>query len=164
MKQVFVKSQINDLPQWAKGVIGVALLAGVGIVAYTFYKKLSNMSDTKNDRQQLNAENNELNKMKISPTISKSQAEGMANAIFTALDGYASDENVVYSQLAKVKNNADWLMLSIAYGTREISSGKYNPAPNYKGTLIGALNDELDSSERAKANAILNKNGVTYTI
>ena len=40
MKQVFVKSQINDMPQWAKGVVGVALVAGVGIAIYTIYKKI----------------------------------------------------------------------------------------------------------------------------
>jgi len=154
----------KELPTWAKGVVALIVVGGAGVIIYTIYKKVSNITGNKDDRQQLNAEKDELKNMKPPPTISKGQAEAMANAIFVAFDGYASDESSVYTQFEKVKNNADWLMLSQAYGTREISSGKFNPEPNYTGTLIGACNSELDASERAKANAILRKNGVTYTI
>jgi hypothetical protein len=154
----------KGLPMWAKGVIALIVVGGVGVIAYTIYKKIQNAADKKDDRQQLSAEQKELSQMSVKPTLSKAQAEAMANAIFAALDGYASDEQAVYAQLGKLKNNADWLLLSTSYGTREISSGKLNPAPNFKGTLIGALTDELDGFERAAANAILKKNGVTYTI
>lgn len=154
----------KGLPLWAKGIIAVVVVGGVGIAVYTIYKKIQAQTDKKDDRQQLTAEQRELNQSPVKPTLTKSQAEAMANAIFTAMDGYASDESAIYAQLSKVKNNADWLLLSTSYGTREISSGKWNPEPNYKGTLIGALTSELDIAEREKANSILKKNGVTYTI
>jgi hypothetical protein len=154
----------KELPTWAKGVVALIVVGGAGVIIYTIYKKVANIVGDKNDRQQLAAEKDELSNIKPPATISKGQAEAMANAIFTALDGYASDEDAVNTQFSKLKNNADWLLLSQAYGTREVSSGRLNPAPNYTGTLIGALNDELSASERAEANAILRKNGVTYTI
>lgn len=154
----------KGLPMWAKGIIAIVVVGGAGVVVYTIYKKLQYATSKKDDKQELNAAQQELNQTSIKPTLTKSQAEGMANAIFVALDGYATDEDVIYNQLAKVKNNADWLLLVTSYGTKEISSGKGNLAPNYSGNLVGALTDELSSSEIAKANAILKKNGVKYTI
>jgi hypothetical protein len=154
----------KGLPMWAKGVVAIVIVGGIGIVGYTIYKKIQSQTDKKDDRQQLNAEEKELSQMSVKPTLSKAQAEAIANAIFAAFDGWATDEQAIYSQLGKLKNNADWLLLSTSYGTRKIPSGRGNPAPDFTGTLIGALNDELDPFERAKVNQILKKNGVTYTI
>ena len=94
-------------------------------------------------------------------TLTKSDADKMAKAIFDAMDGYASNENIIYAQLRKVKNDADFVLLMESYGTREISSGKFNPQPNFKGNLAGALDSELDNDELKEANRILMSNGVT---
>jgi len=154
----------KQLPTWSKGVIALIVVSGVVVVTYAIYKKAKEIADKKDDKQQLDAEQEELSNMNIKPTLNKAQAEAIANAIFAAFDGYASDELAVYSQLAKLKNNADWLLLSTSYGTREISSGRFNPEPNFKGTLTAAITSELEFDEIQIINKILKKNGVTYTV
>ena len=154
----------KSLPTWAKGIIAVGIFGAVGVVFYTIYRKIQSATDKKDDRQELNAINSELAQSPVKPTLSRASAEGMANIIFTAMDGWQTDEKSIYSQIHKVKNDADWLLLQKAYGTRKISSGRGNIAPDYTGTLSGALHEELDSAERQAVNAILRKNGVKFSI
>ena len=49
MKTQFIKSNISGLPQWAKGIIAIAVVGGVAIVSYMVYKKIKK---EKEDREQ----------------------------------------------------------------------------------------------------------------
>jgi len=86
----------------------------------------------------------------------------MADALFEAMDGYGTGNSTIETELKKLKSRSDWDALVIAYGTRTVSSGIGNIfVSDFTGTLPEALNDELDSSELADVNTILNKIGVT---
>lgn len=85
----------------------------------------------------------------------------MANAIFDAMDGYGTNEETIETELKKLRSKSDWNALVNAFGTRTISSGKWNFQDDFTGNLTECLNDELDSSEIQSVNQILNKIGVS---
>lgn len=85
----------------------------------------------------------------------------MANAIFDAMDGYGTNEETIETELKKLRSKSDWNALVNAFGTRTISSGKWNFQDDFTGNLPECLNDELDSSEIQRVNQILNKIGVS---
>jgi hypothetical protein len=78
------------------------------------------------------------------------------------MDGYGTDEEQIYGVFKNIKNDADFAMIQNAYGIREISSGAWNPEPNFKGTLSGALTNELSASEKDVLNNILAQKKITY--
>lgn len=86
----------------------------------------------------------------------------MADTLYDAMDGYGTGNTTIETELKKLKSRYDWEALVRAYGTRTISSGWGNIfQSDFTGTLPQCLNDELDSSELADVNTILNKIGVT---
>lgn len=86
----------------------------------------------------------------------------MADTLFDAMDGYGTGNSTIETELKKLRSRYDWEGLVRAFGTRTISSGWGNIfQSDFTGTLPQCLNDELDSSELANINTILNKIGVT---
>jgi hypothetical protein len=80
----------------------------------------------------------------------------LADALFEAMDGYGTNEDDIMGVFKNLRNQADFDALEQAFGSREISSGAGNIfSSNYKGRLVGALKDELDSSELADLNSLL---------
>jgi len=64
-----------------------------------------------------------------------------------------------------LKNNNDFDEVVKAYGVREVSSGFGNIfVPNYNGNLIGAIKNEMKSSQIQKINDILKGNGISKKI
>lgn len=172
-KGEFAKQAYTGLPTWAKGVIAVGVLAGVGFIVYKLYKKSQEIKDTKDSKEEVKAVEQELSALNQNPstkqTLSVSDAKSIANSIFTAMDGYGTDEVAILRQLVKLKNQADWLAVRAEWGVREISSGRGNPEPNFKGTLEAALTSELgDTPEdlvvKAKVNQHFAKVGITARI
>jgi hypothetical protein len=53
------------------------------------------------------------------------------------------------------------MSLVAAYGIREISSGSYNPLPDFTGNLPQAIADELSQSQISSLNSVLVKSGIT---
>lgn len=110
----------------------------------------------------------ELNKNpKTKQTITKQQAAAIANTLETAMSGYGTDTLAIYKNLMLLRNEADYLAVSDAFGIREISSGRGNPTPNFKGTLSAALTDELgttDVTNTTKINTMLKQRGISLTI
>lgn len=153
----------SELPPWAKGVVAVVGTGVVVFIGYQIYAKIQdNMKhagdykeekDVKDDLKDL-ANNN------VKPSYTDSQYSAWANQLFSAFDGYQSDESVVYRVFVNMKNDADVLKLIKAFGVREISSGKGNPQPNFKGTLSGVIADEMDTEEIKELNLILAKRGI----
>ena len=97
-------------------------------------------------------------------TISAAQASSFANACHAAMDGYQTDEDALYNVFNNLKNNADFALLMSAYGSREISSGAWNPEPNFTGTLTGGITSECSAKEKAKLNQILQSKGITNRV
>lgn len=168
MKTEFAKKSFSEMPPWAKGAIGVGLLAGVGYLVYRVMRAPKDIKAGQGNRQEDRAVNQELDKVNSNPStaqkLAKSDALAIANNVFAAMDGWGTDGLGIYKQLTRLQNQADWLAVRAAYGVREVSSGKWNPEPNYKGPLEGAMTSELGVNDIAwiqKINAYFKSKGIS---
>lgn len=167
----FAKESFTGLPAWAKGAIAIAVVGGIGYLVYSLIKKGKDIKESKGNRDEVKTVGSELDKLNSNSstkqTLSASDASAIANKLFATMDGYGTDTTTIEGQLKRLKNQADWLAVRSAYGIREVSSGRFNPEPNYKGTLEGALTTELgyfDSSMRERINNYFTKQGIKATI
>lgn len=164
----FAQKSFTGLPTWAKGVIAVGVLAGVGYAVYYFTKQLGSVKEGKTEREEDRGWNSELDKLnsndKTKVTLSKAELSSMANKIHAAMDGYGTDEEAIVKAFRSLKNNADFAGLQAAYGVQVISSGRWNPEPNFKGNLIASLSTELSDYWVTKINAILKAKGIKYKV
>lgn len=99
------------------------------------------------------------------PTISNASAAIYANKLFTAMDGWGTDNSAVLSVFDNVRNDADVLLISKAWGKRTLGSGAWNPSPDSTNlTLSQALTEELGESYQVQLNNKLKSKGITYAI
>lgn len=160
----FAKEQFSSMPGWAKGVIAIGILAGVGFVAYKVIKGINERNKHKGSKKEDNAVNNDLDKLISAgqgPTMSQSQMIGFANQLFQAMDGYGTNEESIISIFNKVKNDADVLGIIKSYGIKDLSSGKFNPEPNLKGTLREHLSAELSQYWMDALNKVMTNKKIT---
>ena len=169
----FVKASYMNLPPATRGLVTVV---GVGIILYIAYKIYKNISDTaggivsqeKGNKQEDRGWGADADKLNQNPatraTITTAQASSFSNSLHAAMDGYGTDEDSIYAIFRHIKNDADFALLMNAYGVREVSSGAWNPEPNYTGTLTGALTSELAAEDKAKINNILSGKKITYKV
>jgi len=153
----------NGLPGWAKGVVavigtGVTVLIGWGI--YSAVKSRIKHAGDYKEQNEVKDDLVVLSGQGVKPSYKDSQYATWASQLFSAFEGYQSDESAVYRVFVNMKNDADVLKLINAYGIREVSSGKGNPEPNFKGTLAGAIAEEMDTEEVKEINIILAKRGI----
>lgn len=156
----------KDLPSWAKGTVAIAGTLTVILGGYFAVRGINNIVKGKSSRDSSKATKSDLKNLNknqdTAQTISDSQAEAYASSIFSALNGYGTDEDAIVSVFDKVKNEADVLAISNAFGVREVSSGSWNPEPNYKGDLSGALREDLSDYWVNKLNEVLADKGITF--
>lgn len=168
----YAKDQFGTMPPWAKGVIGVLIVGGVAYLLYKAFKGGKQVIDTKGAREESRAVAQELDKLNENPAtkqkLTKSEALEVANAMHTAMDGWGTDSGKLASAFLRLKNQADWLAVSNAWGVRELSSGKFNPEKNLVGTLPQALASELGTTDASvwvpKMNQYLAKVGIRYRL
>ncbi len=156
-------SFIHELPPWAKGVLAVAGILAVAASAYGIYRWNKNRiadAGAKAETGNIDKEAADLQRKGIKLTRPQSQIDSIANSFFVAMNGIGSDSTAIYAAASQIRNQADLLAVKKAYGIRELSSGSFNPVPNFRGTLSQALAEELDSSERNALNLMLAKKGV----
>ena len=151
---------IGPMGRTIVGVSAFAVAVGIGVAVYFSIKKRISLAGSFAEKRQIDNAIEDLAKKNIKPTWSKSTYLLAANQIFTALDGAATDENVIERIFERMKNDADILSLMEAYGIREVKSG-LPLVNNFKGTMAGAIADEFDEFEVKSLNKILTKNGVT---
>jgi len=159
----------NRQPANVDGIVKKLVIGGVGLTAgYFAARGIYRLIKGPAGRDELKYQKSELTELNRNPStrqkLSQSQIETYANGIFTAADGYQTDEEYIYKVFRQIKTNADYLALNKAFGLREISSGTWNPEANYKGNLTGVLVSELDEDELAKVNTILKNNRIKYRI
>lgn len=169
----FLKKSYMNLPPATRGLVTVI---GVGVVLFVSYKIYKSITETlsgqlspdKAAAQEDRGWASEVDKLNQNPatksTISKAQAASYAAKLFAAMDGYGTDEEAIVAVFNNLKNDADFAMVMNAYGVREISSGAWNPSPNFKGTLSGALTDELDTEWTTKINNLLASKKLKYRV
>jgi len=95
------------------------------------------------------------------PTMNEAKFKEIADKIFNAFEGYGTDTTTIKNQFALLKNNDDLMGLVAAYGIREVSSGSYNPLPDFTGNLPQTIADELSQSQISDLNSVLVKSGIT---
>ena len=147
-----------------KIAIVVGLVIG-GVIAYRLLKGVVKQKDNRDEVQEAYNELDKLNQNPItSQKISKLQAEQYANVIFTAVDGWTTDETAIGKVFYRLTNDADFIAVSKAFGIRNISSGRFNLEPDYKATMIEALHIDMSSDEKSLLNKILVKKKIKYRI
>lgn len=146
----------------------IAIVIGVIISGYIVYRLVKGIVKQKDNRSEVQQASNELESLNQSPqtaqSITKFEAEQYANTIFTAVDGWATDETAIAKVFYRLKNNADFLAVSKAFGIRTISSGRFNPEPDYKATMTEAIHIDMDADEKKVLNDILIKKKIKFRI
>ena len=163
----------TELPSWAKGVVVVGGLV-VGYLAVTSILKAIKSKKTKEESlAEVNNASNELNtqiKSGKGPTIARSTAEVMANAIVAASNDCGTDEKQIYAQFDKVKNQADILLFVDVFGLRKKVRCPFSDDPRESFfsadtppmSLSSMINSELDATQISTINNKLASKGITY--
>lgn len=158
----FAQQSFQGLPPWAKGIISVGILAGLGYVIYKVTQKFGEepQRDATEDKQIKDELEEAIKKNPLS--YGPSQYATFANNIQEAGFDVGTDEEAIYSIFRKIKNNADYLALLKAWGkpTRTV----YEWGIGRKKTLTQFLKSEMSDSEIRKINTILSNNKVTYRV
>lgn len=155
----------NELPTWSKGVIAVALLGAGGFAVYKLYSYFKKLKEQENIKQEVASTKTEIQKIEATGkkgTLTDLQIQQYANKLQSAFDGYGTRADQVYILLANFKNDIDILNLKRIYGIRKISSGKFNIAGDFEGTLDQTIIDELSKKEISDINLMLGKKGIKY--
>jgi hypothetical protein len=164
----FAQKSFTGLPTWAKGIIGIAV---VGVTIYAIYKIQKKLSESKYDKPN-KSENQEVENELVAlnqneqtkQKLSNSQALSIANTIYNAMIGLGTDEYAIYGQFYQLKNNADFLAVQKAYGTRTVPSGSIAFVTDFRGTFVPTLRNELSSDEAQVINKILGKKKIKFRI
>jgi hypothetical protein len=169
----FLKQSYMNLPPATRGLITVV---GVGIGLYVIYKIYKKVQETTSGqvtpetaaKQEDRGWARDIDKLNQNPatraTITKAQASSFASSIWAAMDGYGTDEDAIFAIFRQLKNDADFAEVANAYGTREVSSGAWNPEPNFKGSMAAAITSEMSSDDKATLNKILADRKITYRV
>ena len=158
------KGWFTGLPGWAQGVIAVAGVVVGGFGLYKLYQYTQHMHETQGEKSEIKESGKDLSQLSdtgIKPTYPDSEYKIIADALFTAVNGCGTYSVAIGNQFAKVKNNADMLKISTAYGRRNKSC--WLTGGGMEGTLQQHLTDELSDTEMSILNSNLKKKGITYT-
>jgi hypothetical protein len=163
----------TELPSWAKGVVVVGGLV-VGYLAVTsILKSIKAKKNKEESLAEVNNANSELNtqiQTGKGPTIARSTAEVMANAIVAASNDCGTEEKQMYAQFDKVQNQADILLFVDVFGLRKKVRCPFSddPRESFWSTntppmsLSAMINSELDATQIATINNKLASKGITY--
>jgi hypothetical protein len=157
-----LSSKFSELPPWAKGVVGVGGLLVVGFIVYKVFKRLSSTEAT--DRAEAAAVEDELSEelKKTRLTFPESQYRSFAGTIETAGFDVGTDEDAIYNVFGKLKNNADYLALTQAWG--KPNRRVYEWGIGRDMTLAQFIRYEMNDKEVRKINGILSSKGIKYRI
>lgn len=141
---------------------GLITASIVIVAAYLLYKIFNKKSISNGGNVGNVVSNPELGgTIGSAPTMSSAKFKEIADKIFNAFEGYGTNYTIINNQFALLKNNDDVMSLISAYGIRDVSSGKYNPLPDFTGNLPETIANELTQSQISEINSILVKSGIT---
>lgn len=132
-------------------------IQSAAIVAGAFF--LYSSLKTKSNKDTADQVDDELNQPGVSLSYPLSNYSLMADQLQSAMFDAGTDENTIYSVMAKLKNPKDLLQLIKSFGLRTYyqfgwPQGKYN--------LGQWFQEELSDSEKDKINQILAGNSINY--
>ena len=164
------KKIFQGLPQWAQGVIGIAIVGGVGYIGYKIYsaiQKAKALESATEENQATSDEAKNLIKKGVKPSLNKTQLISTVNGIKQAWMDYDAITRPHYGQfireLVKVNNDLDMLNLIKTYGNQDIKFPftKFT-ASDFSGNLTQAAKNFLNNKEIAAANNSLARRGIKY--
>lgn len=159
-----MKKGWESLPGYAKGIIAIAGTAVALGAIYVAYNAIKTYLANKNSNAEVTALSDKLTQLAnkgIYPSISQQQSDSLANELEAAFQGYGTDYDTVKRDFHQLQNDADMVILLKTFGTRKISSGAYNPEPDFTGTLSAVMVSELSSAQLDEINTILSQAGIT---
>lgn len=162
-----VKSVYGDLSPRAKNIVIITGVIVGSILLFKVIKQLKGVRDRVAARDEAQATADELEEANQSvstkQTLSQSQVEAIANSMYAAMDGYGTYEDNIYAGFKQMKNNADFLAVSKAYGIRTVHSKVYFVS-DVTTTLIPALQSELSQGWLDYINELLQSKGIKYRV
>jgi lipopolysaccharide biosynthesis protein len=164
-KGFLIKSYKNLTPT-TRGIVTIGGVIVLGIIAVKVFRYFTGAqtADRQLDRNWNQEADLLLTQEGKKPTITKAQAGAFAEKLHTAMDGYGTDEDSIINVFTHLKTDGDFAYVQAAYGIREVSSGKFNPEPNFKGSLTGALANDLSNTYIKQINNILKSKKISYRI
>ena len=145
--------------------LGVQVV-GFGLAVYIIYRLVKAQKQAKIDKPLTNEAQstaNDLEALNKNPytrqKISDSQAKAYANKIFTCMNGKGTYEYELVGVFYHLFNDADFLAVEKAFGTRTIYSKTYF-VDDFRGNMVSAIADELDVEYIKKINSILAKKNI----
>jgi len=153
----------NELPTWSKGVIALIITGGGAFALYKLYSYLKARSEQTEQRGEITATQKKLDDEKKAGRgggITDLEAEQIANKLQTAFNGYGTDNKAIYNLFAQIKNDYDLTNVRKFYGIRKVSSGRFNLAKDFEGTLDQTIIEEMSSKEIQNINLMLAKKGI----
>lgn len=163
MSKIFEAYQ--GLPPWGKAIVVIGGLTGIYIAASTIYKRVNQAKEESIAGAVAQGAANEvaiLEQKGIPRSYSQTQYGAFASELNVSFQGWGTDNDAVMNIFDKMKNDADVYALINAYGVRDIDSGSWNPAPNFRGDLPSALRDEMSSAEIQNLNIKLKNKGIEF--
>lgn len=139
-----------------KGIIWAILLVIVIVAIYFAWNKIkdifTDLGNTIGSVKDNPVESNNL-------THQGAWYKNAANTLFTAMDGWGTDEDAIDGVIAQIYNQDDWNKLVREYGTRELSQPWWQPA--LSGTLQVHLRSDCSSRHIKEINNTLMSRGIT---
>lgn len=151
----------QGLPMWAKGVVAIAVVGGIGVVGYTIYKSLKKITDkgkddTPKETVNLAAQDYDaLFKQGQKITFAPSNYAAASEAIVKLLDGcetLSSEIDAMGEVIRVVKKPIDWYYLIKVFGQKDIADCGTWGSIKTRYSLVGLLKDQLDSFMTVYAN------------
>lgn len=175
-----IKNNYSELPPWAKGIVFIGALGAIYLFASQTLSQIKSQAAEKEASKALDdakKDQNNLEKKNILPSYTKTQYSSWADQILQAFKGtdfsqpmiiagdvfqYSDSGEVVSRIFEKLKNDADYLSLKIAFGLKDYNTWLWTDVKNV--TLEAAITDELNYAEIKGLNKILAKKKITYTL
>jgi hypothetical protein len=146
----------------------IAAVVILGVVVYKLVKKSEEFFDDQSNREENQSTANELEQLNKNPStrqkITNSQAQGYANSIYGSMQGLGTDEQAIKDIFYHLKNDADFLAVKKAFGTKTVWSGTPFFVGDFRGTFIPCLRNELSSYWIGAINKILRDKKIKYRV
>jgi hypothetical protein len=164
------KKIFQGLPQWAQGVIGIAIVGGIGFIGYKIYsamQKAKALESATEENQATSEEAKNLIKKGVKATLNKAQLISAVNGLKQAFSDYDAITRPHYTEflreIVKVKNDLDMLNLLKAYGNQDIKFPftKFTVS-DFSGNLTQTTKNFLNNQELAASNNLLARKGIKY--
>lgn len=160
----------QGLPQWAQGVISVAVVGGLGFIGYKIYsavKQAKELESATAENKESNLEAQKLIKKGVKPSLNPTQLATAVNGIKLAFLDYdpltRPHVQSFYREIVKVNNDLDMLNLIRAYGNQTIDFPFTRfTVSDFTGNLTQSAKNFLNNKEIAAANNSLARRGIKY--